>query len=252
MITRRVWLPGVGTYSVERYGAAADPSKGRVIFEEELDGDSDETGRKVAGNPGSSSALTHSSITAEDQDNAPVEREVPSEIPDAAHVFLRSIALCNTATLQYDKEDAQFETDGDPTEVALQVFAHRFASAKKHLLDAGWKQVEEFPFDSDIKRMSVVFEEPETKQIHVFAKGAVERVLSVCATYGQGEAAHPMTEDDKAHIQGRMNTLASEGLVSLSSAHFRPRLLTWRAASARHCTSQGPGRRGRLGQPRPR
>ena len=39
MITRRVWLPGVGTYSVERYGAAADPSKGRVIFEEELEAD---------------------------------------------------------------------------------------------------------------------------------------------------------------------------------------------------------------------
>ncbi|KZV90278.1 potassium/sodium eff, partial [Exidia glandulosa HHB12029] len=221
MITRRVWLPGVGTYSVERYGAAADPSKGRIIFEEELEADSDKTGRKVPGDPASTmSTLTHSSISGdENKDNAPLEREVPPNVPDATHVFLRSIALCNTATLQYDKEDKQFETDGDPTEVALQVFAHRFDAAKEHLVNAGWKHVEEYPFDSDIKRMSVIFEEPGTGQIHVFAKGAVERVLNVCVTYGQGPSAHPMTENDKAYIHDRMNALANEGLRLLAVAY---------------------------------
>lgn len=216
MIVRRIWLPGVGTYSVERYGAAVDPSKGRVVFEEEPDND----GTKNSGNIANSvSSLTHTAETAKHTETTPLPCEVPEHVPVAALVFLRSIALCNTATLQYDKEDAQFEADGDPTEVALQVFAHRFGAAKRHLLDAGWRLVEEYPFDSDIKRMSVVFTEPETGTVHIFAKGAVERMLSVCSTYGQGPTTHPMTEQDKSYIHSQMNVLANEGLRLLAIAY---------------------------------
>ncbi|EJD50366.1 potassium/sodium eff [Auricularia subglabra TFB-10046 SS5] len=219
MITRRVWLPGVGTYTVERYGAAADPSKGRVTFEEDEE-DPYKDGLKVPGGTGSpAGGSTTTSLTHEDTNTTPLPVEVPSVIPAEAHTFLRAVALCNTATLQYDKEDAQFETDGDPTEIALQVFAHRFGSAKSHLRDAGWAQVAEYPFDSDIKRMSVLFEDPETKRVHVFAKGAVERVLNVCSMYGQADSAHAMTEHDKAHIHDRMNALANEGLRLLAVAH---------------------------------
>ena len=240
MITRRVWLPGVGTYSVERYGSAADPSKGRVIFENDewtrhyhRRSSASKGARKLpntasdhsCGSSVSSITDITSSSSSEEGDaklkSTPLPREVPSSVPPEVHTFLQTIALCNTATLQYDKEDAQYETDGDPTEIALQVFAHRFGDecGKPGLLASGWRLVAEHPFDSDIKRMSVLYTEPDTGKIHVFAKGAVERVLGACVTYGEGDAAHPMTEKDRELIHDHMNSLADEGLRLLAIAH---------------------------------
>jgi len=223
MITRRVWLPGVGTYSVERYGAAADPTLGRVIFtidEEAFPHHHNE--KKHSQTTGTDTTETSPASSEEGLKTppatTPLPRSVPDDVPAEAHTFLQSIALCNTATLQYDKEDQQWESDGDPTEIALQVFAQRFGdeSGKRGLVAAGWKLISEHPFDSDIKRMTVLYEEPGTGRIHFFAKGAVERILNVCINYGQGHTAHPITEKDKELIHEHLSTLADEGLVSIS------------------------------------
>ncbi|KAK9451274.1 fungal-type potassium/sodium efflux P-type ATPase [Limtongia smithiae] len=110
----------------------------------------------------------------------------------ALRIFLNAIGLCNIATVEMkadttpvknEKMPAQSGTvewtgHGEPTEISLQVFSMRFDNGRSDLEARGWKLLNEHPFDSSIKRMSVVYESPEGKRF-VFAKGAVESLLSV-------------------------------------------------------------------------
>lgn len=69
---------------------------------------------------------------------------------------------------------------GEPTEIAIQVFASRFSWDRGRLPkgeDAKWTQKVEFPFDSDVKRMTVVYTDNTEKKSVAFAKGSVERIL---------------------------------------------------------------------------
>ena len=44
---------------------------------------------------------------------------------------LLDCALCNSSTLTFDEKDQRWKVTGDPTEVALEVFAHKCAVLKK-------------------------------------------------------------------------------------------------------------------------
>ncbi|KAK4112053.1 calcium ATPase [Canariomyces notabilis] len=141
-------------------------------------------------------------------------------------MFLLSTALCNLATVRYDDAEEKWKTTGEPTEIALQVFTHRFDRGKKRMEAAGWKQVAEFPFDSSIKRMSVVYDVPEGNDAGldagssvVFTKGAVERILDLCSYVGLDDDAEPMTEDMKDKILAQMTSFASMGQRVLAIAY---------------------------------
>jgi magnesium-transporting ATPase (P-type) len=93
------------------------------------------------------------------------------------------------------------------------VFSHRFDSGKKKLVSDGWKQLAEYPFDSNVKRMSVVFQEPNLGKCVVFAKGAVERIIDLCRSVGFGDYQQPMTDEMKNEVISQMSRFANEGLV---------------------------------------
>lgn len=83
------------------------------------------------------------------------------------------------------------------------------------LTEAGWKPISEYPFDSAIKRMAVIYRTPSGEDL-IFAKGAVERILERCVVYGpQGE---PITEDHKKEILRQMSLLADQGFRVLALA----------------------------------
>ena len=66
---------------------------------------------------------------------------------------------------------------------ALQVLAHRFDHGRSALLDQGYTQLAEYPFSSELKRMSVIYRRPSSNNECVaLMKGAVERVLEACRT----------------------------------------------------------------------
>jgi Na+-exporting ATPase len=161
---------------------------------------------------------------------------------DSLQAVLLSAALCNLATVRFDSEEDKWQTTGEPTEIALQVFANRFGRGKKTLEGQGWKQVAEFPFDSSIKRMSVVWDTPpppndrsadggagggggggivDGENSMVFTKGAVERVLDLCEHVGVGDDKQLVTEELKESVLRQMNDLASQGLRVLAIA-YRP------------------------------
>lgn len=135
--------------------------------------------------------------------------------------YLRVASLANLAIVQKD-QNGEWTARGDPTEIAIQVFASRFDWNRSKLTsgnEPAWKQVAEFPFDSDVKKMSVVFEETKTGDKHVFIKGAVERVITSCTSvYRESSAAVPMTEEFREEILESMEAIAALGLRVLALA----------------------------------
>lgn len=182
MVLRKAWIIDHGTYSV---------------------GDGNEPFNPQVG------ALSFSEASPVESKGAKMEQPVSTDIAHrhaGLEVFLNVASLANLASVFRDRETGEWDANGDPTEIALQVFVMKFGWGRKSLQQQGWTQVSEFPFDSELKRMSVIFEKNEKK--FVFMKGAVERVLEACPEYAD--------EDKKKAVIKNMEALASQGLRVLA------------------------------------
>jgi Cation transport ATPase (P-type) len=150
--------------------------------------------------------------------------------------FLFTASLANLATVHETK--GEWHARGDPTEIAIQVFASRFDFNRRKFLDsqAEWKQMSEYPFDSDVKRMSVIFEHLPTRNQMVFTKGAVERIIDSCESivWDSSEVVD-MTNTMRNAVLENMEALASLGLrvLALASRPYNPR-------SGRRASREGP------------
>ena len=83
------------------------------------------------------------------------------------------------------------------------------------LNESGWDPISEYPFDSAIKRMAVVYRKPTGEDV-IYGKGAVERILERCAKYGP--SAEIITEEHKEEILKQMSLLADQGFRVLALA----------------------------------
>ncbi|KAL8695872.1 MAG: hypothetical protein Q9224_003107, partial [Gallowayella concinna] len=227
MITRKAWLPGVGMYSVNNAEEAADPTKGTVSLGPAPDltrgGEDKEKKPFDRDAPAVSWDVASEKTTmVEKEDDTSSSSESGDAVPEMTaelQEFLRSTALCNLATVRLDKQKEEWQAIGDPTEIALQVFAHRFQLGKKTLQEQhGWTQLAEYPFDSSIKRMSVIYQQRQTDNVHIFCKGAVERIIDLCTTIGTGANQRPVTDEVKAEVLDQMNRLAQQGLRVMAIA----------------------------------
>ncbi|KAJ3486395.1 hypothetical protein NLG97_g6622 [Lecanicillium saksenae] len=230
MIVRKAWIPSSHIYTVHDSQNPSDPTKGRVTYALNKDEPVTEAPKRDYDRERSAAVLKFDVPDEKlnpksETESAPVE--TPCEMTDELKAFLLSSSLCNLATVRFDKEEEKWQTTGEPTEVALQVFAHRFSLGKKSLEGQGWKQLAEFPFDSSIKRMSVIYDSPEgesgsiieTTSSMVFTKGAVERILDLCSHVGTGADQQPITEELKESVLQQMNNLASQGQRVLAIAY---------------------------------
>ncbi|KAG0652689.1 Calcium-transporting ATPase 3 [Hyphodiscus hymeniophilus] len=227
MIVKKVWLPKVGIYTVNHSMDASNPTEGTVAkvpltgpqpTKNQKNPDYDQERSAVALKfdiPPEKAAKVQQLNKAEpDEEEAVLTPELEA--------FLRPTALCNLATVKHEKVEGgmgmKWQTTGEPTEIALQVFAHRFEFGKRRLESEGWKQVAEFPFDSSIKRMSVVYTLGDKESSMVFTKGAVERILDFCSSIGIGSNNQPMTEESKEQVLAQMDEFAAEGQRVLAIA----------------------------------
>ena len=235
MIVRQTWIPGNHLYTVHDSQSPNDPTKGRVTYSQAKDDPEPEKDQPKRDYDKERSAAVLKFDVPDEKLNPATKKprepepELAVEMTDALRAFLLSSALCNLATVRFDDEEEKWQTTGEPTEIALQVFTHRFKSGKKTLEAQGWRQVAEYPFDSSIKRMSVIYDAPEGESgsiveqdsSMVFTKGAVERVLDLCAYIGTGDARVPVTDELKESVLRQMNLLASQGQRVLAVA-YRP------------------------------
>lgn len=94
--------------------------------------------------------------------------------------YLNVASLANLATVeqsdQSSTEPGEWEVKGAPTEIAIEVFAGRFGWNRQKLSQGQkpeWKHVAEYPFDSDVKKMTVLFHNNKSNETHVFTKVSV-------------------------------------------------------------------------------
>jgi len=101
---------------------------------------------------------------------------------------------------------------GDPMEVALAGMGRQAAGA----LD-GYARIDEIPFDTDRKRMSVLCETPQGRML--YCKGALETVLETC-DFAQFDAmVAPLDGAVKTRLLAAQDELAEAGLRVLAFAH---------------------------------
>ncbi|KAL0094819.1 hypothetical protein F4703DRAFT_1820824 [Phycomyces blakesleeanus] len=151
------------------------------------------------------------------------ESTIPSnDIPPYLKQLAYNAALCNMSEVRKDKEGDGYHGIGDPTEVALQVFAYKLDMGKPKLLSTkggpGWTLISEYPFDSSIKRMSVLCKNSEGEHIG-FLKGATERVLERCVGIKTGDSVEYISQEQlNSMVLPQVDELARGGLRVLSLA----------------------------------
>lgn len=159
----------------------------------------------------------------------------PEQYP-ALQTLLLACVLCNDALLQHDDsptEDGkprlatnQWAILGDPTEGALLSLAGK-GGLEKEALSRQLKRVQEIPFSSERKRMSVicqgntqnVAQSAQNSPFLMFTKGSPELILERCATSQQGNRAETLTEAERAQVLEQNNQMAGAGLRVLGFAY---------------------------------
>ncbi len=142
------------------------------------------------------------------------ERSVTT-INDDLRLALRIGAFCNHAELQPGSVANSWKIVGDPTEGALVVLAQK-AGIKRDTHSA--LIVDELPFDSDRKAMSVVLREP-TGGVVQYTKGAPESVLANCRHERHGGQVVELTDDRRAEIERSGHEMAGRALRVLACAY---------------------------------
>lgn len=126
-------------------------------------------------------------------------------------------ALCNNSAFRMDPDTGAVLPIGDPTEFALLVAASRFGLSKAKITeDDGWEFEKEYAFDSNRKRMAVVYRHKGGQ--HVFAKGATESILSVCDKAFVTHKEEKLTKKRRKEIEKKAAGLAQQGLRVLAFA----------------------------------
>lgn len=203
MVARMAWLPSHGTYSL---GVTNDPYNPEIA---DLHYTSDQP----------------QDIRVED----PIANKINALEEEKQHPTLKNFLdvahLANLATVKRataGNEGPAWTVNGDPTEIAIQVFAARFgrnSDTLKSFDAAEWKQLVEFPFDSSIKKMSVLSQNVNTGDEMVLTKGAVERIVESCISIGSRDGSEePLSDEKKAEIICNMEALARRGLRVLALA----------------------------------
>ncbi|KAH7320861.1 calcium-transporting ATPase [Stachybotrys elegans] len=209
MVARMAWLPGHGTYIINVGNEAYNPLAGDIEF-------------------------TESQPT--DMNEKHVNRQVTPMEDEAAHSSLRNfLDVANLANLavvkkiETEEHGLQWTSQGDPTENAIQVLAARFgrnSEVNTSFDKEAWKLHVEFPFESSIKKMSVISENRETGKVSVFTKGAVERIIHSCTEIAsKNDTVVPMTDAIRDEILANMEVFARRGFRVLALAS-RPEIMT--------------------------
>lgn len=199
MIVKKAWIPGRGTYSVGTTNEPFNPTEGDLSLNSDEPRNIDFTTKDSDGEGFDGAELIKTDATLRD--------------------YLNVASLANLASVTQVEDE--WHARGDPTEIAIQVYASRFGHNRLGLStgeNAQWKQVAEFPFDSDVKKMSVIFQDSKEDKQWVFTKGAVERILGSCPRYALGDEIVDFPESVKEDVLKNMVSMASLGLRVLALA----------------------------------
>ncbi|EMD00620.1 hypothetical protein BAUCODRAFT_81255 [Baudoinia panamericana UAMH 10762] len=199
MVAKKAWIPATGTYTIGDIEEPFNPTKGEI----------------------SHCSKEPREMSEEGQGERTSYAELVQRSDDLKE-YLRVASLANLAHVR-ETETGSWTARGDPTEIAIQVFATRFRWNRRDSTageQPAWKLLQEFPFDSDVKKMSVLYKDQHSGKVFAFTKGAVERVITSCTSYmgeGNGEL-QSMTDEYRERILENMEGFARLGLRVLALA----------------------------------
>lgn len=189
----------------------------------------------------------------------------PTTLPEGIRQAVLVSSLCSVATVRKNLK-GQWKSTGDPTEVALQVFAMKLGLGRSKLtqdvleqeatprpaMDEGvpsdenksedkvrfdktdkdlpkrYEPKAEFPFSSELKRMTTIYVDKEAsdanKNALVLIKGAAERILDASISYipnpeSEPSKTAPLTPEIRELFLIKYEQLASQGLRVIGLAH---------------------------------
>ncbi|OBA83463.1 haloacid dehalogenase [Mycolicibacterium elephantis] len=125
-------------------------------------------------------------------------------------------ALANNAALYC--RDGQWEIEGDPTEAAFLVAAHKLADATDRT--QRYHREGEIPFTSQRKMMSV-FCRGDDDRPTLIAKGAPDVLLKHCATMQVGDDVVPLDDARRERALGDVDELSRQAFRTLAVAYRR-------------------------------
>ncbi|GFN24036.1 calcium-translocating P-type ATPase, SERCA-type [Thermanaeromonas sp. C210] len=143
-------------------------------------------------------------------------------------LLLKAAALCNNALLERNgltvggwfrggrKRNRDWKISGDPTEGALLVMAAKGGIWREQLEKNGRRLIE-IPFDSERKRMSVVYESRGRRRVYV--KGAPDVLLNRCSSLLLEGGPVPLTSPWRRKIQAQNEVMARRALRVLALAY---------------------------------
>lgn len=123
-------------------------------------------------------------------------------------LLLKAGWICNNAVVNEE------EAIGDPTEIALIDLCNKYIHEHPgYQIQA--KRMEEIPFDSVRKRMSV------SSLHHIYTKGAVDQLLPLCNSILIHHEKRELTQEDIQNILDENKNMAKQGLRVLAFAYKR-------------------------------
>ena len=134
----------------------------------------------------------------------------PGGYPDLAQALLCGV-LCNGAQLV--KTGETYRIHGDPTEAAILSCAGKF-NLWKDPQEETFAFVQEIPFDSERKKMTIV--RKDKNGITAFVKGAPDVLLNDCTRMQQKGAAVFLTAQDREKILSVNEELTCDGMRVLA------------------------------------
>jgi P-type Ca2+ transporter type 2C len=136
----------------------------------------------------------------------------PASVPEL-HQTLLCGALCNSARLVH--KSGAYSIAGDPTEGALLTAAAK-AGIRREETESDFPFVDEIPFDSDRKRMTVL--RREGTGVAAFVKGAPDGLLDRCDSILENGGIRPITGDDRKRIHDANDAFGSSAMRVLALA----------------------------------
>lgn len=137
----------------------------------------------------------------------------PSEYPELKNTLMSGV-LCNGAKLIND--NGTYKITGDPTEGAILTAAAKLGLSKESLEDK-CPFIEEIPFDSERKKMTIL--RKDNGKLIAYVKGAPDILLTNCAKIEENGKVKNLDEKSIQMIQKINDDLANQAMRVLGVAY---------------------------------
>lgn len=155
-------------------------------------------------------------------------RSLDSHKSDSLKLLLEICTLCNNSSMKVHESkidkvkklftnSGEVTVDGDPTEAALLIAALK-GGITYESLERSYKRVEEIPFDSDRKMMSVICRK-SGGEMYVFSKGAPDIMLERCTKLHTERGIVELSQLEKNRILKENDKMGQNALRVIAVAY---------------------------------